>query len=365
MKSQLPPSTIYGLAVKLPDQAVSQQEAVEHALAFCAGTDKQRQVLSEIYRRTGIATRCSALAADERTGSAQRFFSKESLTGPSTAVRMQRYAEEAPRVALAVAESALFDAALAASEITHLVTASCTGFSAPGFDIDLILGLPLPPTVQRTHVGFMGCHGALNALRVANALAQTNDCNRVLVCCVELCSLHFQYGWNSNNIVANSLFSDGAAAGVIGTPSPARGNIATLMDSHSIVLPDTKNLMSWRIGDHGFQMTLSSAVPDVVSRALPDLVQSWLSTHALRIEEIKGWAIHPGGPRIVGAVEDCLGLDLEAMAPSRAALAAYGNMSSPTVLFILDALRAAGQQFLPCVMMAFGPGLTVELALLT
>lgn len=366
MKARDCTAEILGSAVRLPDQPIAQQEVLEHAISFCATNDRQRQVLSEVYRRTGILTRCSALSADERATAEQRFFSRNELRGPSTAVRMQRYAKDAPPLAITVSTAALQDAGVHPSQITHLVTASCTGFSAPGFDIELILNLPLSPTVQRTHLGFMGCHGALNALRIAKALAEADARHRVLVCCVELCSLHFQYGWNSDNIVANSLFADGAAAIVIapGGTKPASAELATrLAATHSVVIPDTKDLMSWRIGDHGFQMTLSNTVPEVVKEMLPQVLTRWLADQNLAVEQIRGWAIHPGGPRIIDAVAQALSLDEAAVAPSWSALASYGNMSSPTVLFILDALRKRGD-FLPCVVMAFGPGLTVELALL-
>lgn len=353
-------AAITGLGVGVPGSSVSQDLAAQFAASITATSAHQSKVIAEIYRRSGVASRNSTLARE--------FFSSDNVDGPGTAERMRRYTQDAPALAIRTARAALADARIESGQITHLVTVSCTGFGAPGFDVALILDLPLPATVQRTHIGFMGCHGALNALRVARALAAAAPKNRVLVCCVELCTLHFQYSYDANNIVANSLFADGAAAMIIecANPDQDRGYLGRLTDTHSIVLPDSQQLMSWAVGNHGFQMTLSSAVPELVRQSLPGVVHPWLAVHHLTVDDIKGWAIHPGGPRIVDAVVGSLELAEPMVEPSRSVLAAHGNMSSPTVLFILDTLRRRGEsRHLPCVMMAFGPGLTVELALLT
>ncbi len=357
---------ITGLAVGVPGAAVSQEFAARLAASLSAGSTRQNKVISEIYRRSGVACRNSTLVRGN-SGRDGEFFSKRAACGPGTAERMQRYRLDAPALAIATARDALSDAQVEAEQITHLITVSCTGFSAPGFDVDLILNLPLPSTVQRTHVGFMGCHGALNALRLARALVAADSDNRVLVCCVELCTLHFQYAYDANNVVANSLFADGAAAAVIesGNQRVSGNPIGCLAGTHSIILPDSRELMTWTVGDHGFQMTLSGSVPEIVRQSLPTVVNPWLAAHQLTVQDIRGWAIHPGGPRIVDAVETSLKLDDKQSEPSRTALSHHGNMSSPTVLFILDALRQRSEGHLPCVIMAFGPGLTVELALLT
>ncbi len=359
-------AVITGLAVRVPGTAVTQEFAAQFAASLSAQSTRQNKVISEIYRRSGVARRNSTLVRGD-SGRDGEFFSKGEAGGPGTAERMERYKLDAPALALSTAREALPDAQVEGAQITHLITVSCTGFSAPGFDVDLILNLPLPPTVQRTHVGFMGCHGALNALRVARALVADDPDNRVLVCCVELCTLHFQYAYDANNVVANSLFADGAAAVVIesGSQHKSTNPIGCLAGTHSIILPDSRELMTWTVGDHGFQMTLSGSVPELVRQSLPAVVNPWLAAHQLTVQDIRGWAIHPGGPRIVDAVTTSLKLDDKQSEPSRTALSHHGNMSSPTVLFILDALRQRSEGHLPCVIMAFGPGLTIELTLLT
>jgi predicted naringenin-chalcone synthase len=227
-------------------------------------------------------------------------------------------------------------------------------------DFELIRALKLARTVERTHLGFMGCHGALNGLRVARALAMAEPGARVLLCAVELCSLHFHYPWNPKKLVANALFADGAAA-LVGA-ADAGGEGWRAVASGACLFPNSAWAMTWSVGDHGFEMTLSTKVPELIARCLRPWLESWLAKHGLRIQEIQSWAVHPGGPRIVSAVEEALALPRECTAISWEVLADCGNMSSPTVLFILERLRCRGRPR-PCVALGFGPGLAAEAAL--
>jgi predicted naringenin-chalcone synthase len=224
--------------------------------------------------------------------------------------------------------------------------------------------LHLRPDTSRTHIGFMGCHGALNGLRVAKAFAESTQEACVLLCAVELCTLHHQYRWQPDQIVANALFGDGAAAVVIQPDGANRSDDAWhLVDLRSTVIPDSAQLMHWRIEDHGFQMSLSPQVPTLIDQTLRLWLKQWLDEHHLSIDDIGSWAIHPGGPRIVEACARAVASNADCMADSLAVLAEYGNMSSPTVLFILDRLRRRGAAR-PCVALAFGPGIAIEAALL-
>jgi prepilin-type processing-associated H-X9-DG protein len=302
---------------------------------------------------------------------------------------MARFAAEAGPLALRASSAALAAAAVDPAAITHLVTVCCTGFQAPGFDLELIQALPLAADVARTQVGFMGCHGALNGLRVAHAFAQADAGARVLLCALELCSLHQQLGWHPERVVANALFADGAAATVLaadGTPAagagagaesgaeagagagPEQGQLQVsppwrLLASGSTVLPDSADAMAWTIGDHGFEMGLSPRVPALIAARLAPWLDGWLAAQGLDRAAIGSWALHPGGPRLLESVRECLDLPASAIEPSTAVLRECGNMSSATILFILDRLRLAGAP-LPCVALAFGPGLCVEAALL-
>jgi predicted naringenin-chalcone synthase len=220
--------------------------------------------------------------------------------------------------------------------------------------------------VQRTHVGFMGCHGAFNALRVADAFATADPRAMVLVICVELCSLHFQYGPRADHVVANSIFADGAAAAVGVGAGHARGtdsNHWRIIGQASRILPDSGEQMAWQIGDHGFEMSLSAQVPAAIAEHIAPLVESGLAVHGLVPASVRSWAVHPGGPRVLASVAEALALDDAALEASHHVLAWHGNMSSATILFILERLIATGAPT-PCVAMAFVPGLTAELAVL-
>jgi predicted naringenin-chalcone synthase len=285
--------------------------------------------------------------------------------GPTTGERMRVYAADAGPLTLRAARQALEQARLRPADVTHLVTVSCTGFAAPGVDLALVSGLPLPATVLRTHIGFMGCHGALNGLRVASAFCGADPTAVVLLCAVELTSLHYHYGWDPQKIIANALFGDGAAAVVgtgMGEAGPTGAGAWRLRATGSCVVPDSADAMTWTIGDHGFEMTLSRRVPALIARHLRPWLTGWLESQGVKLEEVASWAVHPGGPRILEAVAEALGLPHEATADSRAIFAEFGNMSSPTVLFILERMRRR-QAPRPCVALGFGPGLVAEAAL--
>jgi predicted naringenin-chalcone synthase len=356
---------ILGMGEALPAVSIAQHAAADMVKAFGRFSGKQERLVEVLYRRARIKTRASVLLEPGNGhGPEQAFFPQardRDDRGPTTLKRLKRYAQEAPKLAAAAAARALDDAALAPDRITHLVTVSCTGFMAPGVDIRMIKMLHLAQETQRANIGFMGCHGALNGLRAACAFAENDPKARVLLCAVELCSLHFRYGWNEDGLVANSLFSDGAAACVLGRALP-RSKRLVVAGTGSVVLPDSEEAMSWRIGNHGFEMRLDSSVPALIRRHLRPWLERWLKARGLSIASVGSWAVHPGGPRILSSVLSGLNLPDSALSASRAVLAQHGNMSSPTVLFILDRLRLA-QAPRPYVALAFGPGLAAEVAL--
>jgi predicted naringenin-chalcone synthase len=361
------PLFIHGLGTATPPCAVTQDQAVRAAEQYGCQTNEQRRLLRGLYRLTRVKTRHSVIMeSDSRDGVAtQSFFPPmrdEDDRGPGTSARMVRYEREAPILAAAAARVALEESGMRPDAITHVVSVSCTGFAAPGFDVALIRELGLSWAVERTHVGFMGCHGALNGLRVARAYADSVPGARVLLCAVELCSLHFQYGWNPNQIVANAIFGDGAAALVGSADTPAAGDLWQHVASGATLLEDSSELMTWRVGDHGFDMTLSARVPNVIEQRLRPWIDSWLGRHGLQVDGVATWALHPGGPRILEACASTLGLPSEAYAVSQEVLGEFGNMSSPTILFIIDRLRRRNAPR-PCVAVGFGPGLAVEVAL--
>jgi predicted naringenin-chalcone synthase len=352
---------------------MSQIEAADLARQVCCTDDEQARLLSVLYRRAGVqnrytivphqtalgwndATSTSGDADANGSGSGQL----SSIYGPSTGFRMQMYTELAPALAERAASEALARSEVPARDITHLITVSCTGFMAPGIDVELIGRLGMLPTVQRTHIGFMGCHGAINGLRVARGLIAAEPQSRLLLCAVELCCIHFCTHWEPARIVGNAVFSDGAAA-LVGSAEESVGDWR-LAACGSCLIPESTDAMRWAVGDHGFEMVLSPRVPDLIRDHLREWLVAWLDQQGLKLEEIASWAVHPGGPRILSAVEQSLDLPREATATSREVLAEFGNMSSPTVLFILDRLRKSDAPR-PCVALGFGPGLVAEAAL--
>jgi alpha-pyrone synthase len=362
------PLAILGIGTAVPSATINQEEALAIAEHLCCRTPEQATFLPAIYGHSGIHRRHTclgrAVVEDIHRGtnhSNSPFLPTGEPTdrGPTTHQRMQIYAENAAGLARRATAEALSDACLLPSELTHLVTVSCTGFSAPGFDIALINDLGLSPDIHRTHIGFMGCHAALNGLRVASAFA-SEPAAKVLVCSVELCSLHYHYGWDPPKVVANALFADGAAA-VVGVGSTSKpGMRLTANGSH--LIPAAAAYMAWTVGDHGFDMTLSKRIPDAIGQHLRPWLESWLAGKGLKITDVTSWAIHPGGPKILEAVGASLGLSNDSLWASREVLAEYGNMSSATSLFILKKLQVRPTSG-PCVAIGFGPGLNIEAAL--
>ncbi len=358
------PLTLHGIGTAVPAQRLSQEEALEVAHRINPGRADQAKLMARIYKKTTVRSRGSVLLEnDVDDGDSSNQLSFYGAENPGTAQRMQVFEEHAGRLALQASREALSDCEFAPSSITHLVTVSCTGFQAPGVDLFLIKQLGLSAGVQRTHVGFMGCHGALNGLRVAHAFAEMDPNAVVLLCCVELCSLHMAYGCDPEKVVANALFADGAAAVVCSASSPSSDQALVLRSSGSMVIPQSSDLMHWQIGDHGFAMGLSPRVPETVGAALLPWLESWLGSCGVDLAAVRSWAVHPGGPRILSTCAEVLSLNPQFLECSRAVLQDHGNMSSATILFILERLRrrsVAG----PCLALAFGPGLTAEAALL-
>lgn len=310
------------------------------------------QKLRVIAQRSGIQQRHTVLARVAGASGSGAFY--EAGRFPTTAERMQVYQQEAPRLAVA-AGRALEARGVELSTITHLVVTSCTGFYAPGLDVDLIRCLDLPRNVRRTMIGFMGCYAGITGLRTARDIVRGDAEARVLMINLELCSLHLQQDAPLDRLVAALLFSDGCAAALI-SAEPAGFR---LDEFRSVLSLEDADKMAWRVEDQGFAMTLDVAIPDRIRTFLAR--DPALLAGARRHPEAL-WAIHPGGRAILDAVQMACGLTGEQVAPARQVLANYGNMSSAAVLFVFEALlqnTISGQE-LPGAAVAFGPGLTLE-----
>lgn len=338
------------------------------------------RLIRRLYAESGIERRFSVLADYAQDDPAAfRFFEPNWALHPfpTTADRMAVYREASVALAADAALAALADARVAPGDVTHLVVSTCTGFFAPGPDVMLVRRLGLAPTVKRTVIGFMGCNAGFNGLRAAADIVGADDGAVVLQLCVELCSLHFQRGDASETLIANCLFSDGASAAVWAGDGRFPGGHGTVLGTHSLIHDDSLGHMGWRIGDHGFVMTLSDAVPDTLAAAIGPFVDALLAGGRSARERVAGWAIHPGGKRIVEGLGRALALSDAQLASAYGVLRDFGNMSSATILFVLqreiERLRAAraaadvvggGDDGADLVALGFGPGLSIEGAVL-
>ena len=276
---------------------------------------------------------------------------------PDTADRMRLYEKHAPD--LAERTVAGLELGADARRITHLIVTSCTGMYAPGLDLELVQRCDLEPSVERTMVGFMGCYAAINALKLARHIVRSEPASRVLVLNLELCSLHLQQTTNLEQMLSFLVFADGCAASIVSAEP-----VGLALDRfHAVVLPETAGLITWKIGDRGFDMFLSGRVPQAIRAGLRAGAPAILD--GAPAGAIDRWAVHPGGRSVLDAVEQGLDLGPPALAASRDILDRFGNMSSATVMFVLQTIAAAAAPGERGCAMSFGPGLTAETMLFT
>ena len=315
---------------------------------------RAKPVFDRMAAKAQIAHRYSILApaADPEGVSvdASRVYSRGRF--PTTAERMQLFEKHAP--ALAVEPVAKLELGPEARRITHVIVTSCTGMYAPGLDLDLVEQCGLEPSVERTMVGFMGCYAAINALKLARHIVRSAPEARVLLVNLELCTLHLQPTTNLEQMLSFLVFGDGCAASVVS----AEPTGLALDRFHAALVPDTRQLITWKIRDLGFDMFLSGRVPGAISQGLESVAGAILD--GASIQEMDLWAVHPGGRSVLDAVEQGLGLAPEALAVSRDVLARHGNMSSATVMFVLASLLDTANAGERGCAMSFGPGLTAE-----
>lgn len=360
-------ASILSIGTAVPPTTLEQTE-VRDFFARQPGYDRLAQRLvraafdaSAIERRSTVL---DDLAGGGSPGTEGVFTDADAvLLAPSTGIRNAIYAREAPALFADAAQQALERAGVEASAVTHVVTASCTGFYAPGPDYRLVRDLGLSPTTERYHLGFLGCAAAFPALRAAARICTAQPAAIVLVVCGELCTLHIRSSPNPEQIVASSVFADGAAAAVV-SADPSLPVAASLgLDSFATTITsEGENDMTWVIGDEGFEMTLTAEVPRIIGREIKGVVDEFFGS-----ANIDAWAVHPGGRSVLDRVETGLGLDSSSLDASRRVLRDHGNMSSATVMFILGALLEdpSVQSGAQIAGLAFGPGLTVESALFT
>ena len=365
------PSYLGAIGTANPVHRIAQPQIANFMAQALAFGDNDTRKLRALYRVSGIEHRFSVVPDYGRANGEYTFFPNTPTLEPFPSVgqRMALYRREAlPLATEAVRDCLRQVPGVVPSSITHLVTVSCTGMYAPGLDIELVQALGLRPDVRRTCVNFMGCYAAVNAVKLADAFCLADATARVLIVSVELCTIHFQKSPEEDHLISNALFGDGAAACLVqAKPLPDGAPSLALQAFHCGLEPDGHDDMAWHINDFGFEMTLSSYVPKLIQRGIRKLTEGLLQSLPVELADIRHFAIHPGGRKILETIEAELGLTRDDNRHAYRVLRDYGNMSSATVLFVLrDVLAHAtpAEHGAPVLSFAFGPGLTMEAMLL-
>jgi predicted naringenin-chalcone synthase len=362
-------SYIHHIEPVAPAHSYRQDYARDRMTGWLPGR-RNRRLIHNIYDHSGIETRHSVLPDFDTRNEPVLFREDEEgrIIEPMTGERNRCFRSYAPGLVVEAGKRALeHSEGFAANDITHVITVSCTGFYNPGPDLELIHGLGLKESTERYNIGFMGCYAAFPALRMADQFCKANPDSVVMVVCIELCTLHLQFNEKTDSMLANALFADGAAAVLVSSRTPASGRPAMAIDAFGSALsPEGEKEMAWEVGNRGFDIRLSSYVPDIIAANIGAIVDRLLREAGRSLQEIETWAVHPGGRAILDRVAEALQLAPRQLEDSRDVLRKYGNMSSVTVLYVLHRIlhrQERTSKHRICAM-AFGPGLTIESALL-
>jgi predicted naringenin-chalcone synthase len=355
-------SQIKSIGTAVPQFKHEQDEILHFMSRIYAFNEKERRTLKYLYHQSGISNRYSVLPDYSLEPGEWTFYPPtENLEPfPSLEKRMHIFNREAVGLSAGAITNCL-ENQLDLQAVTHLITVTCTGLSAPGLDLQLIELLDLSKNIFRTSVNFMGCYAAIHALKIADSICNADPEAKVLIVCTELCTLHFQQKATTDNITSSLLFGDGSAA-VLVTGGPDKTGGFPLLGFYGEVMPRGKQDMSWELSSTGFAMTLSGYVPALIEEDFDMLVKHALARQGMSRDEITHWSIHPGGRKILEAIEKSLSIPKEKLDASYQVLRDYGNMSSPTILFVLKEILSAldHTQNTKIFGAAFGPGLTME-----
>lgn len=350
-------SSIVSIGLSNPGKPISQFEIARFMQLAHQLDDDDGRRLGFLYRKTGIESRHSVLEDfDKLTVEDFTFFPKSAslCPFPGTKARMEVFQTAAPGLAADAAIACMEQSGEQMSSLTHLILVSCTGMVAPGVELQLMEKLGLAGTVERYCVHFMGCYAAFTGLKLADKILRSESEARVLVVSVELCTLHFQKEYSEDNLLANSLFGDGAAAALVMNSDKG----LKIRSYLSQVLRDSDQDMAWGIGDFGFEMKLSKYIPVLLDKGIRQLTDVF--EKKFKLSEIRNFAIHPGGKQILQKVQEAFGLGQEANFHALNVLKEFGNMSSATILFVLDRMMKDAEVKGEILAMGFGPGLTLE-----
>ncbi|QEC52855.1 putative naringenin-chalcone synthase [Anseongella ginsenosidimutans] len=358
-------SKIVSIGTALPPYRHRQEDILEFMLEMYQPPEKDIRKIRLLYENCGIESRYSAIADYSVSPENYTFYPKvpRASSFPTLETRMDWYRRHATSLSIPAIRDCLRNQ-VDEKELTCLITVSCTGMSAPGLDISIIRELQLPLNIQHTSVNYMGCYAALHALKMADAICRADHGARVLIVCTELCTLHFQEEYTMDHITSSLLFADGAAAVLVtGDAWPGKG--LALSRFYSEIALNGESHMTWELSGKGFLMHLSTLIPHLVKENMRPLLRRALRAAGVEEKSITRWAIHPGGKKILSNVGHSLDLSEGQLAPSYHVLKNYGNMSSPTILFVLkeimEQLNGSRERVFAA---AFGPGLTMETLIL-
>ncbi len=352
-------SKIVSIGTAVPAYCHAQSDILEFMQRVYCGSEAERRKLRFLYHHSGIKQRYSVVPDYSRAVADWKFYPQsENLEPfPNLEGRMALFNKQAPLLSVDAIRDCLNGVAHN-GEITHLITVTCTGLSAPGLDLQVVELLDLNKNIMRTSVNFMGCYAAIHALKLADAFCKADRKANVLIVCTELCTLHFQRENTMDSIASSLLFGDGAAAALVTADEDTRAGLH-IKNFYAEIIPKGKRDMAWELSSTGFLMTLSGYVPDLIEEDFNGVVSRSLAKSGWGITDISGWCIHPGGKRILEAIQKSVGITPEQVAPSYSVLQQYGNMSSATILFVLKKMLQENGET-PIFGAAFGPGLTVE-----
>jgi predicted naringenin-chalcone synthase len=358
-------SKIISIGTAVPAHKHNQKDILQFMQHVYALDATENRKLKFMYNLSGIDKRFSVIPDYSHAMPEWKFYphSENLEPFPNLETRMQWYEKYAAQLSVDAIRNCT-EEYINTTDITHLITVSCTGMSAPGLDLQVMELLDLPKQTYRTSINFMGCYAAIHGLKMADAICKTDVHAKVMIVCTELCTLHFQKEATPDNIASTLLFADGSAAALV-THDDFNAKGLHLTSFYSEVVPKGKRDMAWELSSTGFLMTLSGYIPDLIEEDFEPLVQRALHHAELSKEQINQWCIHPGGKRIVDAIQKSLELPPEALQKSYEVLQQFGNMSSPTILFVLkelmkNASNNGGSGSGKIFGAAFGPGLTME-----
>ncbi|MEJ7737581.1 MAG: type III polyketide synthase [Chitinophagaceae bacterium] len=355
-------SKIISIGTALPPYKHLQNDILHFMQHVYAMNEVDKRKLKFLYHQSSIEQRYSVIPDYSRPAAEWKFYphSENLEPFPSLELRMVLYNKYAAPLSVDAIRNCL-EGHLNAEEITHLITVSCTGMSAPGLDLQVMELMDLKKSVFRTSVNFMGCYAAIHALKLADALCFSSPEAKVVIVCTELCTLHFQKDPTPDNVASGLLFADGSAAMLVTSDRHTKTGLH-IHSFYSEVIAKGRKDMAWELSSSGFLMTLSGYIPELIEEDFEYLVSRALKQGSLNKEDITGWCIHPGGKRILESIQKSLSLHVDALQEGYETLRNFGNMSSPTLLFVLKKMMhnldpAKSHKIFSA---AFGPGLTME-----